>query len=102
MNIDGKILRIGAAVILCAVFVRLLGNNPSICVDHEDIGTALVFLQTGRVVKLSDPVETEPAENLVEPAATEPEPADCPIVFTEEDAALVQVNDYAGKKPDIK
>ena len=100
MNIDGKILRIGAAVILCAVFVRLLGNNPSIAIDHEGIGTALVFLQTGRVVKLSKNVETQPTEESPAPAATEPEPAGFPVTFSSEDAALIQINDYAGKDPD--
>ena len=101
MHIDGKILRLGAAVILCALFVRFLGNHPSVALDQTDIGTALVFLQTGRVVKLSDPGETQPAEESTA-AVTEPEPVGAPLVFTEADAALVQVNDYAGKDPDIQ
>ena len=101
MHIDGKILRLGAAVILCALFVRFLGNHPSVAVDQADIGAALVFLQTGRVVKLSEPGETQPVEESTAVVITEPEEVKTSFSFTKVDAALVQVNDYTGKKPDV-
>lgn len=102
MHIDGKILRIGAAVILCAVFIRFLGDRSSIAVDQNDIGTALVFLQTGRIMKLSQPEGPPPTEDPTIPQSTEPEETSIPISFTEEDAAVVQINDSAGKNPNIK
>lgn len=103
MNIDRKILRISTAVLLCAVFVRLLSGSSwgSTAISHEDIGAALVFLQTGRIVKLSDPVENQNIEVPTQPSATEPVVLPVPVSILPEDADLVQVNDYAGKKPDI-
>lgn len=100
MNIDGKILRIGTAVILCAVFLRFLGSTAA--VDQEDIGSALVFLQTGRVVKLAEAVETEPVPEETQPPATEPVIVHDPVSISPEDSALVKVNDYAGKDPDME
>ena len=57
MDNDRRILQISTAVLLGAVILRLLSGPLGTAarrVDTSDIATALLFLQTGRVVRLAD------------------------------------------------
>jgi len=88
MDIDRRILQICTAVLLGAVILRLLSGPVGTMVhnmDMADVASALLFLQTGRVVRLVDtpqdhiPEETQP---------TQPQ-KEAPWVFTPADAGLV-------------
>lgn len=87
-----------------AVFLRLLGSpgiGNAVAAHSQQIGSALIFLQTGRVAKLTDPVETE-SPSTEPPPSTEPLPVTTSVIFTADDAACIQINDRADKHPDIE
>lgn len=102
MDNDRRILQICTAVLLGAVILRLLSGPAAQgfrVTDAQDIASALLFLQTGRVVKLADiPQETtEPAQ----PEAVVPDQAQ-PLVFTSDDLDRVACNSYSGDTVDIQ
>ena len=100
MDHDKWSLRAGAAVILCALVLRLGAGGfflPAVrLLTQPNIASLLIYLETGRIVRFSDssgdstvfagvtPAPTQPAETM---AATEPAPA--VPVFSAADAALV-------------
>lgn len=101
MDNDRRILQICTAVLLGAVILRLLSGPAAQgfrVTDAQDIASALLFLQTGRVVKLADiPQETtEPAQ----PEAVVPDQAQ-PLVFTSDDLDRVACNSHSGDTADI-
>ena len=101
MNIDRNILRICATAILCAVFLRLLGNiSLGSALGPEEVASVALFLQTGRVVRQADIPETIPETEPTVPETTVPEPQ--PFSFSPEDVQSVEVYDYAGKSPDLE
>ena len=71
MDTDRKILRLGAAVIICAVLLHLTGNGwvP----DREKLVQTILFLQTGRMIQPVVPEEPTVPPTLPTQAATEPE-----------------------------
>ncbi len=98
MNTDRRILRACTAAIVCAVLVRLLG--PAVAAaDQTRMASFLLFLQTGRVVRQAEMPESAPEETQA-PTETCPEKREY-LTFTAADAALVQVNDYAGLQPAV-
>ena len=97
MNPDKKILRICAAALLCAVLVRFLDGYSLTDAQRSRVSAALVFLGTGRVVRMEDTVPMQQAEETL-PAPTEPLPA----VFSLEDRSLVEINDTIGAHPDAE
>jgi len=102
MDNDRRILQICTAVLLGAVILRLLSGPLGTAAqntDMTDIASALLFLQTGRVVRLVNSCETIPEETQSEP--TQPQPS-APVVFTPEDALLVSCNSYSGDSVDIQ
>lgn len=106
MDTDRKILRIGAAMILCAVLVRWIGNGQVgrwiRSTGPEELARAVLFLQTGRVVR--------PAEQREEPASqTEPaveaaayEETEKPAKLSAEDVDTVEISNLAGYDVDIQ
>lgn len=100
MNIDRNILRVCTTAILCAVFLRLLGNiSFGSAFGPEDVASMALFLQTGRVVRQAEIPETVPPTEPTLPEPTLPEKA--PLSFPPEDAQTVEVYDYAGVEPDL-
>ena len=97
MDFDRRILQICTAVLLGAVILRLLSGPVGTMVqdtDMADVASALLFLQTGRVVRLADLPEPEVPEES-QPPATLPQER-TPWVFTPSDADLVVCNGYSG------
>lgn len=99
MDRDGKILRLGATVILCATLFRLTGGVfrqvAAGNVDGEQIMALAVFLQTGQVVRHqplpveeTPPAPTEPAPEVTQPEVIVSSPQ--PLVLTK--AALAEVD----------
>ena len=109
MELQRKGLQLGAAMLICAVLLRLLGSGlPEKAVaffSDERIMAGILFLQTGRVIRpMENLAEEEPAATQAtqpaEPAPTAPEE---PVlaVFGEADAALVEVNSVCGYGADL-
>ena len=95
MDLEKQSLRIGAAVILCALVLRLAAGgffSPVIRLfSQPNIASLLIYLETGRIVRFSD--SSGAATVFVPAAATEPEetePAPRPI-FTAEDGEAVDI-----------
>ena len=97
MDIDRRILQICTAVLLGAVILRLLAGPVGSLVqdgDMADVASALLFLQTGRVVRLADIPQQEVQEES-QPPSTQPQEK-TPWVFTPSDGDLVVCNGYSG------
>ena len=98
MDHENRSLRIGAAVILCALVLRLGAGGfflPAVrFLSQPNIASLLIYLETGRIVRFSDSSgdSTSIAENTPAPTApteaTEPE-AILPV-FSAADADLVE------------
>ena len=102
MDFDRRILQICTAVLLGAVILRLVSGPVGQAVrvsDAADVASALMFIQTGRVVRLAQARQT-----ATEPPAAEPTaPAeDLPAVFTADDASLIGCNSYSGDTVDVE
>lgn len=111
MNLEQKALRTGALAIALAVMLRLAGSGLAeklveVLVQPETVA-AMLFLETGRVVRPGGPVqaapvqETQPQETEATEPAVLPEPPS-PAVFSSPDAALIEVNNQSGYKLDAK
>lgn len=98
MEIDRRILRVCTVVLVGVLVLRLVGGNLSGRGAQEDLMSALLFLQTGRVVRLADKIEQVP-----EP--TQPVPVETvlqPVVFTALDGESIRVNSYSGDTVDMQ
>lgn len=91
VNYDRNILRICAAVILCAVLFRAL---DALNTYHADAAATLLFLETGRIAQPTEPSAPETVPTI---AATEPA-----VSFAAEDAAAIAVNNFADVTPDME
>ena len=107
-----KSIRFGATVIGFAILLRLFsGGAVGRLIRNltaQDVLAAVVFLETGRVVKPA-PAPTEPAptetaaatQTPTEPAPTEQTEPAAKAVFSESDADLVAVNSVCGYDADL-
>lgn len=108
MDIEHKSLRIGAAVIGCALLLRLLSGSflgsAAQALGQQELASLLLFLETGRVVRspqLPDsslPPETTPEETV---PLTLPEEAPDQAVFSLSDAELIELHNYCGYDVDV-
>lgn len=111
MDWERKSIRLGAAVICCAVLLRLLSGGGAQrlfqAITSPSAVSVLLFLETGRVVRDPPPSTvpatvptTAPTDAVPTTAPTEPAPISPPAlslpVFSGEDAALVKVNSACG------
>lgn len=94
---EQKTLRIGAAVLVLALLLRLVGTREW---GRQELAKTLLFFSTGRLISETVPPETaEVVEETVAKASEElPEESVTVPVFGEGDAALVQVS---GREVDI-
>ena len=95
MDLEKQSLRVGAAVILCALVLRLAAGGMFAPVvrffSQPNIASLLIYLETGRIVRFSD--SSGAATVFVPATATEPEetePAARPV-FTAEDGEAVDI-----------
>ena len=106
MKTENKSIRIGAIAIAGALIFRLVsGNLPDRLIrffSKPETMATMVFLETGAVIDFPDPptteAVTEPVTEPITEPATEPIPqsVDKPQ-FTDQDSALVEVNNASGK-----
>lgn len=111
MKPEQKSLRIGAAVILFAILIRLfsgwLMTDISQILTDPRFSAAMLYAGTGKVLSISvatptpesEPVETETEPPITE--ATEPEPV-VQAVFSAADTELVSLTNYPGYSFDMQ
>ena len=105
MDLQRRGLRIGAAVIACAVLLRLADGGMGKLIrllSDQRVMSAIFFLETGRVVR---PVEELIQSEEVRPPAPPPPETVTPEpvlpVFAPTDADLVEVNSVCGYDADL-
>lgn len=95
MDLEKQSLRIGAAVILCALVLRLAAGgffSPVIrLLSQPNIASLLIYLETGRIVRFSD--SSGAATTFVPATATEPEETKPPArpIFSQEEGRAVDI-----------
>lgn len=100
-------LRFGAAVIACALVLRLTAGGAfqplADFLAQPNIASFLIYLETGRVVRFSSSEEDAPvfAGESAAPDFVEQEKAVKAPEFTAEDASLVEIKNNTSKKPDV-
>lgn len=121
MDWQGKSLKVGAALICCAIILRLFSggglNRLVQTITSPEAVSVLLFMETGRVVRnvpadtqpeeTTAPQQTQPTETV--PVETVPAETTAPqqeqqvtAVFSSEDAALVEVNNVCGYETDVE
>ena len=93
MDNDRRIIHICTAVLLGVVILRLISGPAGAAVknaDMSDVASALLFLQTGRVVKLANNTDQQ-EQTPTQPQPEQPQAA-APAVFTAEDISRVSCN----------
>ena len=109
MDHQKKSLRTGAAVILCAVAMRLAAGGffqpVADFLAQPNISSFLIYLETGRIVRFSSsdqPLSVFAAESPAPDFAGEAAvPLELPV-FSAGDAANVQIKNNSTAKPDVE
>lgn len=98
MEPERKSLRIGLIIICAGILLRILGSGiltPMLnFLTRPDVASFLIYLETGRVIRLEAPHETLPPETQ-SVLATTPSTGSEPIQFTQEDAGLVNLYHFS-------
>lgn len=109
MDQERQCIRIGVAVIACAVMLRLFSSvwEPvSAFFADPEVASFLIYLETGRVVKLAEAATEPEAMQATEPGSIPTSrPTELPEaqpVFFPEDSALIDVSNLCGYKPDLE
>ena len=95
MDLEKQSLRVGAAVILCALMLRLAAGGlfaPVVRVfSQPNIVSLLIYLETGRIVRFSD--SSGDTTVFVPVTATEPEEMESPTrpIFTAEEGLAADI-----------
>lgn len=100
MEQERKSLRVGLTVIACALVFRLAGAAPAEWMGEflatPQVASALVFLETGRIVRVGVKPEQKPEETVVQSPEREQ------ISFRQEDAALVEMSAVCDYPVDVE
>lgn len=113
MDWEKKVLRLGAAVLVTALLLRLLGSIPGTvtrALTSPDLTAALVYMETGRLIKpmpeatAATQVPEQTEETVPPETETTPEQTEAPAlpVFSSSDAKQVKVNNVCGLKANVK
>lgn len=106
MDHHQRALRTGAAVLLLAISLRLIGGGifqPLTPTVPTNLLSFLLYLQTGRIVRLPRPTQSPPTTTqsvgapTTAPAETEP-----PVVFTAGDLEYIDVHYSVDYRPDLE
>lgn len=109
MDQERKSLRIGAAVIGCAVLLRLASGGffqPLMdLLRQPELASFLLYMETGRVTRLyQSPEATEvwANESPVPEIAVDTEKIPTPVSFSEDDLELVELRSTCDYEPDLE
>lgn len=103
MNWEQRCIRLCAAVLICAVVLRLWAGGALVPVgqalENPQVASFLMYLQTGRVVRMTTELPDPPAKTVPEPS----EPSETrTVTFTGEDAALISITYNCDQSPDVE
>lgn len=108
MDHHRQVIRMGAAVILVAIFLRLFGGGffrpVGTLLQNPHVQSFLIYLQTGRIVRLPEPVPTPTVPDNTGsdiPNITEP-PGNTLPVFSTEDLDTISVSYLCDYQPDLQ
>lgn len=108
MDHHRQVIRMGAAVILTAIFLRLLGGGffrpVGTLLQNPHVQSLLIYLQTGRVVRLpgQEPTPTVPEQTTPDGTVPTPPPADALPTFSDEDLESISVSYLCDYRPDLQ
>ena len=109
MDWEGRCLRMGAAAVLCAGLLRLGASGYLAPVGQvlqdPNLASFLVYLQTGRVVRLSPEPPPSPAVSQTLPPQTAVQEPTQPIalpVFSGDDASGIPITYNCDYQPDLE
>lgn len=108
MDWERRCIRTCAAILLCAVVMRLSSSGYFAplgkALENPQLASFLVYLQTGRVVRLSSqpeiPTTQPPPSEPTEPQPSEPMPT-APVI-TADDLELVDIKYTCNYRPDLQ
>lgn len=98
MEWERRCIRTCACVLCCAVALRLFSGGALAALDQPQVASFLVYLQTGRVVRLT--ARQEPVTEILPTVPVETEPVQAPV-FTDSDLELVEMKYSCGYRPDL-
>ncbi len=113
MKPEGRSIQIGAAVIVCALVLRLFGGGGMDqmvkALSSPEVLSVIMLLETGRIVRPEQIIQTEPTQPEAslppETEVTEPEQTiprvTAQAVFAPDDTELVEVNSVCGYETDL-
>ena len=99
MKPEQKAIHMGAVLLICALFLRLLSNIP---LNAAGVSQLMIFLQTGRLVSAADQQAvqiTAPSEPVT---VTVHKPLPPAATFSAKDAAAIQMRNTSGYGPDLE
>lgn len=108
MDLQGRSLRLGALVIGAALLLRLTGSGflaPVVqALEQPGMLSFLVYLETGRIIRLGDTPSPRPSEDteptLPQIPAVPPEIGEA-VSFTKEEAAGMVLKNHTNLQPDL-
>ena len=100
-------LRIAMAVMACVLLAPLLGDLAEAAArvfSEPRVAEFLIYLETGRPVRLEAPQRETTQPETTEPETTAPEtqPPKLPFLFETQEADRVQLSDFTGYSPDLE
>ena len=101
MEQERQSIRIGVAMIACALLFRLVGGAADVAValfSHPKVAEFIIYMETGRLVRL----DAAAPEETVESTQTATQPQKEPVSFSPQDAELVDMSNFTGYDPDIE
>lgn len=107
MDMDGRIIRIGTAVIVVAALLRLVGSTGLgtrlRSVSRTDAAAAIAFLYTGKTVgEEPQQADARKQRQLLGDTRGQAHRKNQTVTYTAEDADRIQVNNYTGYSPDLQ
>lgn len=110
MEQERRSIRIGMCMLACALLLRFAGGAWDMAVEllaDPQVASFLVYLETGRLVRLDTPQPilptTEPAQTQAptEPVPMQTEPKKQPVSFLPDEATLVKTSNFTNYDPDL-
>lgn len=104
MDMDGRIIRIGAVVIAVAALLRLVSDAALgarlRAVDQTDMLSAIVFMHTGK--QADRHCEEKKQIQQLDARRVRQRRTEQTVTFWPEDAQGIQINNYTGYTPDLE
>jgi stage II sporulation protein P len=103
MEQERRSIRIGMIMIAFALLFRLVGNMADVAVElfsNPKVAAFLIYLQTGRAVRLDGAQEPTQATTLTT-EQTAPAPQKQPVSFAAKESNLVKTSNYTRYNPDL-